>query len=312
MNGAWSDMIIDKISHLSCKIIIIAIVFVFITISGCVSNTEKIISEENIGGKYDAKIVTLEVLSEYENPITKETDKGYFTVYEIHYFIEGEKYRGYWKPFYRDSIDWINQNTQTNSVFLNWWDYGNLIRGGTGRDVVISQPSKYLWILKRAGMATRIDEKTYEKEYGGFDSSERIKDVSLALTTDDITVTNQIMDKYNAKYIFLTMGDLELFDVMTIREGESNYTDYYTTIEISGEQQRVPNQRFYNSTLSKLIIFNGEDLKNYRLVYESRPQPYYKENKEKVYKAVYNFLYGGNLTVENTGCIKIFEYVKET
>ena len=61
----------------------------------------------------------------------------------------------------------------------------------------------------------------------------------------------------------------------------------------------------------RLHIFDGDGLKHYRLVHESLPNPYASGgNMEQSCKAQYNMLYSGNLNIENTGFVKIFEFVE--
>ena len=283
-------------------LVLLAAILSFVILIGCVSKelSEKVISEENIGGKYNAKLVTSEMPIQYES-FRKTAGKDYIEFKEIQYSIGDKKFRGNYprETYFIDSIDWIKRNTSENSIFLNWWDYGHMIRGATGRDIVIAQPSKEL-ALKTISMIGKImDEKTFEEKYG-YEVPEKIKDVGVALTTDDINVTNQIMDKYNAKYIYTTMFDLDV--IHTMKEG-----DFETIVDTPQGQKTVPSKRFYESTLAKLQLFKGKDLKNYRLVYESQPN---LKSNEKNYKNVYNILYGGDLSLEDSGYIKIFEYVK--
>ena len=281
-------MVKRKISLTISTIIVIAAIISFALISGCVSKEEskvlpeKVISEVNIGGKYNAKLVTSEMPIQYES-FKKTSGKDYIEFIEIQYSIGDKKFRGNYpqETYFIDSVDWIKRNTSENSIFLNWWDYGHMIRGATGRDVVIAQPSKEL-ALKTISMIGKImDDKTYEEKYG-YETPEKIKDVSVALTTDNIEITNQIMDKYNAKYIYTTNFDLKIIGIM------DPVGEYYTERNMPDGKLYDPSKRFYNSTLAKLQIFKGKDLENYRLVYESQP----------------------SLHSNDSGYIKIFEYVK--
>ncbi len=299
-------MVNKKISKTVSVTIVLLAMIGFAILSGCLGNegkSEKVIREENIGGKYDAKLVTSEVPIQDES-YRKTAGKDYVEFIEIQYLVGDKKFQGNYlgEPYFIDSIDWIKSNTPENSIFLNWWDYGHMIRGATGRDIVIAQPSKEL-ALKTVSMIGKImDEKTYEEKYG-YEKPEKIKDVGLALTTDDIDITNKIMEKYNARYIYTTMMDLDIINIMDSEGG------YYTEIKTNQGNQTVPSQKFFNSTLAKLHLFKGKGLDNYRLVYESKPK---LEGNEKWYKNIYNVLYSGNLQTEDSGYIKIFEYVKST
>jgi asparagine N-glycosylation enzyme membrane subunit Stt3/outer membrane murein-binding lipoprotein Lpp len=295
-------MVNGKISNTMCLIVLFAAILGSVILLGCVSKElpEKVISEENIGGKYNAKLVILE--SPVDEQYRRSYGKDYYEDKAIQYSIGDKQFQGsylpdFWAPA-TDSIDWIKRNTSENSIFLNWWDYGHTIRGATGRDIVIAstskEGSKYIAMIGKM-----ITEKTFEEKYG-FETQEKVEDVGTALTTDNIEITNQIMDKYNAKYIYTTMRDLDI--IHTMKEG-----DFETIVDTPQGQQTVPSKRFYESTLVKLQLFKGKNLKNYRLVYESEPN---LQSNEKHYKNVYNILYGGNITSEDSGYIKIFEYIK--
>ena len=82
--------------------------------------------------------------------------------------------------------------------------------------------------------------------------------------------------------------------------------DYYVQVQTESGYMSVPGQRYYNSMESRLHIFDGNGLKQYRLVHESP----IASTQETGYKNVYNVLFGGNLAEENSGYVKIFEYVK--
>jgi dolichyl-diphosphooligosaccharide--protein glycosyltransferase len=66
--------------------------------------------------------------------------------------------------------------------------------------------------------------------------------------------------------------------------------------------------------MMRLHLFDGDGLKTYRLVHESVPAPtgdgIVGGMGEAGFKDVYNKLFGGNLPVEYTGHVKIFEHVK--
>ena len=57
---------------------------------------------------------------------------------------------------------------------------------------------------------------------------------------------------------------------------------------------------------ARLHIFDGNGLKQYRMVYETEAY----QTAENVYKQVYDYVFGGNISAVDTGYVKIFEYVK--
>lgn len=312
-----------KKNHL--YILLSVITVALISFSGCVNNIQdnvfvqqiadefsnmaelKILNEKNIGGKYNATIVTVEIPIK-DKSYRKNIGKDYIERTEIHYSIGDVQYRGYYFSnyftSYNDSLDWISVHTPEDSIFLNWCDYGHTIRGVTGRDVVISENSKEKSASDRLIATGIMDEKTYETIYG-FELPEKVEDVVLALTTNDIEITNQIMDKYRANYIYVTMHDLDIIDSMLI--GSHSFDKYWGMR--TNEGKRIRPIAFYNSTLARLLLFDGRDLENYQLVYES--SNFNSKSKEMDYKVTYNEYFGGNLQVKDTGYIKIFKYMKD-
>jgi dolichyl-diphosphooligosaccharide--protein glycosyltransferase len=81
---------------------------------------------------------------------------------------------------------------------------------------------------------------------------------------------------------------------------------YYQSYWTGSGYQSIPSTRYFNSMEARLHIFDGNGLKQYRMVYETEAY----QTDESVYKQVYNFIFGGNIPVVNTGYVKIFEYVK--
>ena len=136
---------------------------------------------EEIGGKYDVVIK----FWRRNNVVT------------IEYTDESGRHMGLFWNDTRKCLEWIKENTSENAVFLCWWDYGHMIKGYTGRDVIIRNPSKE--IQKSVANPKKVRE---------YDPHERIVDVARALSTEDPNVTLNIMKKYNASYIFIYKDDL--------------------------------------------------------------------------------------------------------
>ncbi len=119
-----------------------------------------------------------------------------------------------------------------------------------------------------------------------------------------------INDKPGSRYIASNAYmAYAILDVMGVWDGH-DWGDYKTWAVISGQEQPIFKQYWYTSMEGRLHILDGDGLKHYRLVHESQANPYARGgNEEQRCKALYNMLYGGNLQVENTGFVKIFEFV---
>lgn len=87
---------------------------------------------------------------------------------------------------------------------------------------------------------------------------------------------------------------------------------YYAQVQTSGGYQYWPTMKYFNTMESRLHILDTTGLHNYRLVHESTPNPRIDGGtQEKSYKSIYNIINKNNpIPVEDSGFVKIFEYVK--
>ena len=155
---------------------------------GGIESNREIIDSEKVGE--NAQILT----------IKGESNQVEYTGYDINYSRDNRIYRNYFESNLRQALGWINENTKENSTFLCWWDYGHMIRGYSGRDVIIYSPSEDI-------LYTLASKKWNEEGSGDFSSREKIDDVVLALVSTDPKETREVMEKYNAEYVFVATED---------------------------------------------------------------------------------------------------------
>lgn len=218
---------------------------------------------------------------------------------------------------WHDSLTWMRYNTPNPGIDFNtsypynnipfeypkeaygvmsWWDYGHVITY-IGHRIPNANPFQ-------AGIG------------GGPDHTPGASSFFTALSEDEATeILYQlgIDGKPGSKYIISNAYmAYSINNVMGIWNNYEN-ADYYTWAIISGEEQPVYTEFWYENMESKLHIFDGNGLKQYRLVHESIPNPYANGgHSEQRCKALYNLLYDGNIQIENTGFVKIFEVVNGT
>jgi dolichyl-diphosphooligosaccharide--protein glycosyltransferase len=78
------------------------------------------------------------------------------------------------------------------------------------------------------------------------------------------------------------------------------------TYVIGGRSAILPADRYYNSMEARLHIFDGNGLKQYRMVHET----WADQTHEVLYKQIYNLISQSNIPTVDTGYVKVFEYVK--
>ena len=226
---------------------IILFLFLVIFIIGCAEEVhiEKEVFSEKISD--DAELITTE--GTYQG---KDFEKS-----DIKYKKDGEEFQNYFDPQFRDSLDWIKENVK-EGVFLSWWDYGHMIRGYAGRDVVIFSPSEaILWSLASG--------KWDEEGSGRFSTKEQINDVTLALTTIDAGKTKEVMEKYNAEYVFVTERDIASSYVLFEIAGLDDYYEGYK-----------PKEKAMSTILFRMV--NKETIEGFSLVYSDNIVRIYKLN----------------------------------
>ncbi|HWR26064.1 MAG TPA: oligosaccharyl transferase, archaeosortase A system-associated, partial [Methanosarcina sp.] len=179
---------------------------------------------------------------------------------------------------------------------MSWWDYGHYIEtigqrmpnanpfqaGIGGRRFSINEPNE-------PGAATFL---TANSEENGSSVLEAI---------------DPAPDKSGARYIVSdTKMATDIFGAMP--EWTLDTAGYYQTYQTGNGYQSLPSDRYFKSMEARLHIFDANGLKQYRLVYETEAYP--NQTQELGYKQVYNVFFEGNLSLVDTGYVKIFEYVK--
>jgi len=176
---------------------------------------------------------------------------------------------------------------------MSWWDYGHYIEV-IGHRMPNANPFQ-------AGVGGRR----------GNMSEINIPGAASFFTASSETEATDILDridprpgKYAARYI---MSDVKMAtDIfMAMPEWTLDTSGYMEQQWTGSGYQYIPAKRYYESMEAKLHIFDGNGLQQYRLVHESIPL----QSNEVAYKEIYNMLFGGDIRAENTGYVKIFEFV---
>ncbi|MFC1800551.1 hypothetical protein ACFLYT_00675 [Nanoarchaeota archaeon] len=167
-------------------------------------------------------VIDTEKISDSVEVLTVESELGDETweSQTIKYEKDGKVLENYFNPWLRPSFDWISENVGEDSVILSWWDYGHMIKGYTNRDVVLYSPSEdILWTVASG---------EWDVEGSGpLSSHEKILDVVSVLTTEEPAKVIEIMDQYDADYLFLTAKD-SVFSAVLFYLGGLNTEEYQT------------------------------------------------------------------------------------
>jgi hypothetical protein len=220
---------------------------ILVLISGCLQSEpvpqpetqlhEQKTSFEHVGGRYNGSIIITEGM--YQNQP--------YTQYDIIYTKNGRTMRGYFLPQLRPALDWIKGNVPEGSKLFGWWDYGHMIQGYTGRDVVIFSPSEdMLWSVSSG----RWDEEAS----GPMASNEEIKDIAFGLLSSDPKELKSAMEKYGSDYVFVSALDEKIILYWLERFGLKQYI---------GENR-------LKERVSELVLFkmlNEQNVEGFEMVY---------------------------------------------
>jgi dolichyl-diphosphooligosaccharide--protein glycosyltransferase len=186
------------------------------------------------------------------------------------------------------------QYPETAYGVMSWWDYGHWIEV-IGHRIPNANPFQQ-------GIGGRRNSIEEENRPG---ASTFFTAPSEEEATEVLEAVHPDPDKAGARYI---VSDVEMatgkFYAMTAWTLDT--ADYYVQVQTDSGYMNVPGQRYFNSMEARLHMFDGNGLKQYRMVHESP----IGNSQETGYKNVYNVLFGGNLEEENSGYVKIFEYVE--
>ncbi|WNY24175.1 hypothetical protein MmiHf6_15040 [Methanimicrococcus hongohii] len=186
---------------------------------------------------------------------------------------------------------------------LSWWDYGHWLEV-IGERMVNANPFQF-------GVGGRRGNITDDMIPGAapFFVAESEEEATGYLIDIDPRE-----DMIGARYV---VTDIEMasgmskFYAMTAWTLDTN--DYYVTYNISGQTSTfIGSDRYFNSMVYRLHMLDAVSMEQYRMVYESSKydSSYYMSQQEIFYKSLYNQLYSQNVTENNTGYVKIFEFVE--
>ncbi len=289
------------------------------------------VNKENISGSHVlSAVLVVMVLLFFAYPVFSET-------YAISKYGGGQPSSMGDFAQWLDALQWLRYNTpdpgldyyaiykmpengtypypETAYGVMSWWDYGHIIT---------------YW-------AHRIpNANPFQAGIGG--GGEHLPGASTFLTAkseeeaDNVLNALGINGKPGARYIM--SNAYMAYEIMNVFGIWNEDYGYFTQISTSQGTKVVPTLKYFENMEAKLHIFDGNGLKHYRMVHESQPAPNnykawdevgaYKDNSGNVVpicylpnyndvcmgKYWYNQLYGGNLPLEYSGLVKVFEYVK--
>lgn len=181
---------------------------------------------------------------------------------------------------------------------ISWWDYGHWIEM-IGQRMACANPFQF-------GVGGRRGNVTDPMIPGA-------APFFVAESEDEATGYLEAIDprdgKAGARYV---ITDIEMASGMSKFYAMTAWTldtdGYYVQVPTQGGYMNViGSDRYYNSMVSRLHLFDTNGMKQYRMIYESGTNRSY----ETVNKQIYNMYHGDTaIDITDTGYVKIYEYVK--
>lgn len=169
---------------------------------------------------------------------------------------------------------------------MSWWDYGHIITYW-GHRIPNANPFQ-------SGI---VGPSTFL-----ISSSEKEANEVL----NKLGINNQPGARYIISNAYMAYNIQAVF-----AEWNNSNNGLYTQVRTSQGMIIIPTMKYYSTFESRLHIFDGTGLQNYRLIHESTPAPWFRgAAEEQQQKNIFNIVYGGNIPIENSGYVKIFEHIR--
>lgn len=245
-------MVNKKITVLAITLIVVILAAAIVVYMLQSSNpnqetSQKVIRQDSLGGSYNAIF-----------NVSGTTEQG-FDAGDLIYTKDGIQHIGYYSTYLNGSMAWIKDNTPSNAVFFNWWDYGHAIVALAGRDSVNKNPSQEA-LKSVVGSVSELDPNS------------KITDAATAFTATNETFMKETMEKYGATYLFVTFEDVAYKSPWIFNLAGLNFTEYVNVpqkspMDYSSLGQQTMLYRLYiNSNLSQFTqIYSDENVKIYKV-----------------------------------------------
>jgi hydroxylamine oxidation protein HaoB len=129
--------------------------------------------------------------------------------------------------YYTEAFEWIKENTPEDAIFISWWDYGDLIRIFSQREVLISDPCDSLRCME-----TVNDD---QKDVFRYEDNKKFEDIQNFFTSNE-SEAYKISKTYEASYIFITYEDFAKSWAINHIKGTNNPLQSFE-IELTGDKK---------------------------------------------------------------------------
>ena len=170
------------------RLMIAITIVVMLILTGCFGAPEVITDIEEID--QSTRIVRVTEVGAEQN----------YTTTELHYIKDGKLYKVWFDENLRPALDWLHANSRPSDKVLTWWDNGHIVRGYARREPLMYAPSRSI-------LSTVAKGKWDQEKLGHFTDEDIATNVAYAFLADSPTITQGVMKRYGAKWIFAARVD---------------------------------------------------------------------------------------------------------
>jgi hypothetical protein len=202
---------------------------------------------KDIGGKYNASLILMARLGDYESG-------------DIIYTIDGVERTGWFNSAFENVLSFIKTNTPQDSIILAWWDYGNMIMGFAEREALAINPSEKL-LISVTNSSSPIET----------DPNAILEDIAKVLVANDPDDALNILEKYGAKFVLVPTG---IFG----DEGKAKWILYASGVSLDNIEEYWDEGSLVGAGMDTLLyqMLNKQDITGFDLIYSDKDARLYR------------------------------------
>lgn len=170
---------------------------IMLVLAGCFGAPEVITDMEDID--QSTRIVKVTEVGSEQN----------YTITELHYIKDGKLYKVWFDENLRPALDWLHENSRPSDKVLTWWDNGHMVRGYARREPLMYTPSRSI-------LSTVAQGQWDQEKLGPFTDEDLATNVAYAFLADSPTITQGVMKRNGARWIFAARADQKKIAGMTM------------------------------------------------------------------------------------------------
>jgi len=154
----------------------------------------------------------------------------------------------------KPGLQWLMENTPEDSVVMSWWDYGHAIRSYAKREPVVDSPSREALTTT---VSKYLGKDPAEIECDTCVDNEMLREIAELFLTENASRAAELMEKYNAQYLYVHVEDEEKSFAMNIILGEEEIPENYLLGRFLAEETVEGFSLMYEDAVCRIYRFSA-------------------------------------------------------